>query len=339
MQEVVTSGMPSPSLAVVIVNYNTRDLLAQCLESLAANDCRCPPTVFVVDNRSTDDSAAMVRERFPDVRLIESDRNGGYGYANNLALRVLAGQVRAGAYPAVLHGPPPGGQPPAEIPAAGDAGLPFPDYVLLLNPDTVLPPTAMQAMVDFLEDTPEAGVVGPRLEKPDGTLDLAARRSFPRPMNALFKLTGLSRLLPRHPAIAEYNLTHLSEYELTEVDSVNGAFMLVRGTALGQAGLFDERFFMYGEDLDLAYRIKARGWKVYYNPVVTVLHVKGASSRKQSTRSIREFYRAMHIFYSKHYARRYGMAVSALVRVGITLREGLALAQNALRPPARRRVT
>ncbi len=339
MQEVVISGMPSPSLAVVIVNYNTRDLLAQCLESLAANDCRGPPTVFAVYNRSTDDSAAMVRERFPDVRLIESDRNGGYGYANNLALRVLAGQGRAGSYPAVRHGPPPGGQPPAEIPAAGDAGLPFPDYVLLLNPDTVLPPTAMQAMVDFLEDTPEAGVVGPRLEKPDGTLDLAARRSFPRPMNALFKLTGLSRLLPRHPAIAEYNLTHLSEYELTEVDSVNGAFMLVRGTALGQAGLFDERFFMYGEDLDLAYRIKARGWKVYYNPVVTVLHVKGASSRKQSTRSIREFYRAMHIFYSKHYARRYGMAVSALVRVGITLREGLALAQNALRPPARRRVT
>jgi GT2 family glycosyltransferase len=339
MQEVNHTGMSSPSLAVVIVNYNTRELLAHCLESVLASDCDCPTTVFVVDNRSADDSVTLVRERFPAVRLIESDRNAGYGYANNLALRVLAGQVRAGGYPAGLHGPPPGGQPPAEIPAAGDAGLSFPDYVLLLNPDTVLPPNAIQAMVDFLAATPEAGVVGPRLEQPDGTLDLACRRAFPRPMNALFKLTGLSRLLPHHPAIAEYNLTHLSEYELTEVDSVNGAFMLVRGTALGQAGLFDERFFMYGEDLDLAYRIQARGWKVYYNPVVTVLHIKGASSRKQSTRSIREFYRAMHIFYSKHYARRYGLAVSAAVRLGITLREGLALAQNALRPAARRRVT
>jgi GT2 family glycosyltransferase len=177
------------------------------------------------------------------------------------------------------------------------------------------------------------------MEKPDGTLDLACRRAFPTPLNSLFKLTGLSRLFPRHPLIARYNLTHLPEDELAEVDSVMGAFMLVRGTALGQAGLFDERFFMYGEDLDLAYRIKARGWKVYYNPVVTVLHIKGASSRKQSTRSIREFYRAMHIFYSKHYARRYGLAVSAAVRLGITLREGLALAQNALRPAARRRVT
>lgn len=331
--------MSGSSLAVVIVNYNTRDLLAHCLESLAASQCRCTPTIYVVDNRSSDGSAAMVRERFPTVRLIESDRNAGYGYANNLALRVLAGQVRAGGYPAVLHGPAAGCQPAAEIPPTGDAGFTFPDYVLLLNPDTVLPPDALEAMISFLEATPEAGVVGPRLEKPDGTLDLASRRSFPRPMNALFKLTGLSRLLPHHPAIAEYNLTHLSEYALTEVDSVNGAFMLVRGTALGQAGLFDEHFFMYGEDLDLAYRIKARGWKVFYNPVVTVLHVKGASSRKQSTRSIREFYRAMHIFYSKHYARRYGMAFSTLVRLGITLREGLALAQNALRPPARRRVT
>src|SRR5205814_5004876 len=109
------------------------------------------------------------------------------------------------------------------------------------------------------------------------------------------------------------NLTHLPEDQLAEVDAVNGAFMLVRGSALGQAGLFDERFFMYGEDLDLAYRIKARGWRVYYNPAVTVLHVKGASSRKQSTRSIREFYRAMWIFYSKHYARQYGAPLSALV--------------------------
>ena len=194
-------------------------------------------------------------------------------------------------------------------------------------------------MVDFLAAQPQAGVVGPRLEKPDGTLDLACRRSFPTPMNALFKLSGLSRLLPHNACIARYNLTNLPEYELAEVDSVVGAFMLIRGAALGQAGLFDECFFMYGEDLDLAYRIKARGWRVYYNPAVTVLHVKGASSRKQSSRSIREFYRAMHIFYNKHYARRYGVVVTVLVRLGIMARELFALLRNALRPADRRRVT
>ena len=330
--------MSSVALAIVIVNYNTRDLLARCLESVLANTCRCSYDLLVVDNCSRDGSAAMVRERFPSVHLIQSDRNGGYGYANNLALRVLAGRSGV-AVGSVLRGPAPGRQPGAEIPETGGAGLRFPDYVLLLNPDTELPPNTFQVLIDFLAAHPEAGIVGPRMEKPDGKLDLACRRSFPTPLNSLFKLTGLSRLLPHHPKVAEYNLTHLSEWEPAEVDSVMGACMLVRGTALGAAGLFDERFFMYGEDLDLAYRVKARGWRVYYNPAVTVLHVKGASSRKQSTRSIREFYRAMHIFYTKHYARRYGALVSALVRAGITLREGVALAQNALRPPARRRVT
>jgi GT2 family glycosyltransferase len=222
----------------------------------------------------------------------------------------------------------------------GDAGLRFQaDYILLLNPDTVLPPDALEVMVDFLEQHPAAGVVGPRMEKPDGTLDLACRRAFPTPVSSLFKLFGLARLFPRHPAIARYNLTHLPEDRLAEVDSVMGAFMLIRGTALGQAGLFDERFFMYGEDLDLAYRLKERGWRVFYNPAVTVLHIKGASSRKRSTQAIREFYRAMHIFYTKHYAARYGFLVSTLVRLGIAVREALALAMNATRPAKQKRVS
>ncbi len=322
--------MSTPTLAIIIVNYNTRELLSGCLDSVFASRCRYPFQVILVDNHSTDGSAELVRRRYPQVALHESSYNGGFGYANNIALRVLA------ARPA----PPPGPQRACEIPPSGDAEIRFrADYVLFLNPDTVLPPDALETMVDFLEATPAAGVVGPRLEKADGTLDLACRRAFPTPLNALFKLTGLSRLFPRHPLIARYNLTNLPDDQLAEVDSVVGAFMLVRGTALGQAGLYDERFFMYGEDLDLAYRLKARGWRVFYNPAVTVLHIKGASSRKRSARSIREFYRAMHIFYVKHYAARYGRAVSIVVRLGITLRGVLALAVNATRPAERKRVS
>lgn len=319
-----------PSLALVIVNYNTRELLTGCLDSVFASRCRYPFHVTLVDNNSTDGSVELVRTQYPQVTLLESAHNGGFGYANNIALRALAVPPR----PASPQ------QPASEIPEQGDAGIRFStDYILFLNPDTVLPPDALEVMVDFLERTPQAGVVGPRMEKPDGTLDLACRRAFPTPLNSLFKLTGLSRLFPRHPLIARYNLTHLREDELAEVDSVMGAFMLVRGTALGQAGLFDERFFMYGEDLDLAYRIKARGWQVFYNPAVTVLHIKGASSRKRSTRSIREFYRAMHVFYVKHYADKYNSLINILVRLGITLRGALALALNATRPAEQKRVS
>src|SRR5436190_681324 len=332
-----------PSLAIVIVNSNPRDLLAQCLESVYASATHHPFCVLVVDNLSSDGSAGMVSHDFPQVTLIKSDRNGGFGYANNLALRWLASQESLPAQSAAViqsSGPRPGKQPESEIPSEGTSPFAFPcDYVLFLNPDTVLPPEAIEATVGFLEEHSQAAVVGPKMVKPDGSLDLACRRSFPTPVSSLFKLTGLSRFFPRSRLVASYNLTFLSDDETAEVDSVMGAYMLVRAQALAQAGLFDERFFMYGEDLDLAYRIKARGWKVYYYPAVEVLHHKGASSRKQSDRSIREFYRAMNVFYEKHYAKRYSGLINAVVTFGIAARGALALLQNALRATERKRVT
>ncbi|MGI8586850.1 MAG: glycosyltransferase family 2 protein [Chloroflexia bacterium] len=332
-------GMPTPTLAILIVNYNTRELLSGCLDSVFSSTCRYPFRVLLVDNDSTDGSVEFVIEHYPQVELLESGYNGGFGFANNIALRALEvhGQIHVQQ---PVQSQSRGSQPGSEIPAQGNAGLQFgADYILFLNPDTALPPNALEIMVDFMERTPDAGVAGPRLERPDGSLDLACRRSFPTPLNSLFKLSGLSRLFPGSASISRYNLTHLSEHETAEVDSVVGAFMLVRGAALGQAGLYDERFFMYGEDLDLAYRIKERGWRVFYYPAVTVLHIKGASSRKRSARSIREFYRAMHIFYSKHYAARYGRLVSTMVRLGITLRAALALAVNATRAAEQKRVS
>lgn len=331
-----------PSLAVIIVNYNTQELLAHCLQSVYASRVSFPYHVVVVDNLSSDGSADMVRARAPQATLIESDRNGGFGYANNLALRWLAEQplLPEGGRSIQAKGPARGRQPASEVPSTGYSPYTFPcDHILFLNPDTVLPRGALQDTVDFLEEHPEAGVVGPKVVKPDGSPDLACRRSFPTPLSSFFKLSGMSKLFPHHRLVARYNLTYLSDDETAEVDSVMGAYMLVRAEALEQAGLFDERFFMYGEDLDLAFRIKERGWKVFYYPAVEVLHHKGASSRKQSERSIREFYRAMHIFYRKHYAESRNGLVNAVVQSGITVRGMVALIQNALRPSERKRVT
>lgn len=305
-------------LGIVILNYNTRALLRDCLKSLA--DTRDVGfEVVVVDNASRDGSAAMVREEFlaapvlasgaasptPDpphfpVRLIASERNGGFAYGNNLALRELLARA----------------DPPRAI--------------MLLNTDTLVSPGALRAMLDFMDARPDAGVVGPRLVRADGTLDLACRRSFPTPEISFYRMLGLSRLFPRSRRFGRYNLTYLDENRTAEVDSVVGACMLLRTAALRQAGLLDESFFMYGEDLDLALRIKQRGWKVFYYPGARVLHYKRESSR-QSRRAQVEFYRAMYIFYDKHYRRTTPFWLHWIVMAGIALKGGLALAPEMLR--------
>jgi GT2 family glycosyltransferase len=303
----------SPTLAIVIVNYNTRDLLAACLDSIAASQVTLPLRVVVVDNASTDGTVEMVERAYPWVEVIASPRNGGYAYANNLALRQIIGAVS-----------------PEQ---ARDHA-----YLLLLNPDTTVGPDTFMRMVDFLEHHPDAGVVGPKLVLPTGQLDLACRRRFPTPRRAFFRLLGLSRLLPRSRWFADYNLTYLDPDQTIEVDSVVGAFMLVRLAAIDQAGLLDEDYFMYGEDLDWAYRIKQQGWRVFYAPITTVIHHKGAASRQRSMRSIIEFYRAMAIFHGKHYASGMPAIANAAILTGITMRGGVALVLNALRPANRKRV-
>ncbi len=287
-------------LGIVIVNYNTRERLRDCLQSLQANRGVSFLT-YVVDNGSTDDSAAMVRAAFPSVRVIESKINGGYSYANNLGLRALW------------------------------AIDPPPAYLLLLNPDTVLPPDAFACMIEFFHAHPDAGIVGPKLVLADGTLDLACRRSFPDPLNSIYHVLGLDARFPTSPRFARYNLTYLDENETVEVDSVVGAFMLLRTAALQQAGLLDETYFMYGEDLDLALRVKQRGWKVYYNPAVQVLHYKRAASRG-SARAQYEFWRAAYIFYRKHYAHTTALPLRAAIVGGLALKGGMKLVREMMQP-------
>jgi hypothetical protein len=173
-------------------------------------------------------------------------------------------------------------------------------------------------MITFMETHPEAGAAGPKLVRPDGSLDLACRRAFPTPEVSFYRMLGLSKLFPGSRLFGRYNMTFADPDELIEVDSVVGAFMLVRREAIAQAGLLDESYFMYGEDLDWAYQIKANGWKIYYNPAVTVIHVKRAASR-HSPKAQMEFYRAMDIFYRKFYADSTPLWLHSLVVAGINL--------------------
>ena len=321
-------GNYKSDLAIIIVNYNTVTLLRACLQSVFSSQCNFRWQVYVVDNGSQDDSVAMVRAEFepqhPNLTLIASPNNGGFSYGNNLALRQLC--PLEPDRPLSKNDLYTGCRPEAR-------------YIVLLNPDTVVPPDCFQAVYDFMEAHPEAGVMGPKLVKADGSLDLACRRSFPTPEVSFYRMLGLSKLFPKSRRFGRYNLTYLDVNQMYEVDSVCGAFMLVRAEAISQAGILDEAFFMYGEDLDWAYRIKQQGWKVFYNPVTTVVHYKGESSKKRSTGAILNFYHAMLVFHGKHYAGQTFFLLNWLIYFGIYAKGALALARNALRPRAKRRVS
>lgn len=282
-------------LAIIIVNYNVCDLLHRCLTTVFASQGDIRFAVCVVDNNSDDESVAMVRRDFPDAFVIANEENYGYPAANNQGLRAFG-----------IEGPGP------------------PRYCLLLNPDTELPPEGLERMVQYMDSEPAVGVVGPKLILPNGRLDAACRRGFPTPWTSFYYMVKLDRLFPRSSRIGRYNMTFLDEDQPAEVDSVVGAFMMVRSEAIHQVGLMDEQFWMYGEDLDWAKRMKDAGWKVVYNPAVTVRHVKRASSR-QNPRAQMEFVRAFLIFYYKHYRQETPIWLHWLVLTGIGLKGGRSI--------------
>ncbi len=284
-------------LGIVIVNWNTRDLLYNCLKTVFASEDDFTMRVVVVDNASTDDSAAMVREHFPQAELIVSETNGGFSYGNNLGLRHLGYGDR------------------------GETADDAPRYALLLNPDTEVPLSSLCDMIAYMDAHPAVGMAGPMLLLADGTLDKACRRSFPTPTVAFYHYSGLAKLFPNSPRFARYNMTYSDINQEIEVDSVVGAYMQVRREVIAQIGLLDETFFMYGEDLDWAYRTKAQGWKVVYYPEVTVWHIKRAASRK-SKKAQFEFYNAMLIFYRKHYRKTTPIWLHSLVMLGLAVKGG-----------------
>jgi GT2 family glycosyltransferase len=290
-------------LSIVILNYNTRELLRGCLRSLEQADSGGRSIeVLVVDNASSDGSADMVEAEFPSVTSIRSPRNGGFAYGNNLALARCQG-----------------------------------DAVLVLNPDALLPRDGIPRLLERLAAHPEAGIIGPKLLRPDGSMHLACRRSFPTPPTAFYRVSGLSRLFPRSPVFGRYNLTFVDENQAMEVDSVCGACMLLRREVIDRIGLLDERFFMYGEDLDWCMRARDAGWTVRYEPDIVVQHQHGAASRQRPLRTTVHFFRAMDLFYRKHYVRRYHPLVTGAVRTAIYGALAISVCRLILTTPQRRR--
>lgn len=283
-------------LSVVIVNFNTRDQLRDCLNSLIPELAPLEHEVLIVDNASSDGSVDMLAREFPWAKVLVNDVNLGFGRANNRALRQASGRD-----------------------------------VLLLNPDTLTRPGAVGILLDALHTLPAAAGVGPRVLRPDGRLDLACRRSFPSPGVAAARLLGLSRLFPRNRIFARYNRTYDDPEAAGEMDAGTAAAMCFMRRALAEVDYFDEDFFMYGEDLDLCYRIKERGGRIYYVPKAVVIHLKGAASGRQAKAMLREFHRSMWIFYKKHYRHSWRGALAPAVWLGIQLRHGLVLGWNAAR--------
>ena len=293
----------APTLTIVTVAHNTRTVVRGCLDSIRASVVPFSVETFVVDT-GLDGTAAMVRAEYPEMITIDAPENPGYSAANNLALRRARGR-----------------------------------FVLLLNPDTMLPPDGLAQSVARLERDPEIGILGVKLVRGDGSLDRACRRSFPTPQNALHHFLRLPKLFPRSARFGQYNLTHLDPDREYAVDAVAGSFMLLRREVLDRIGLLDEVFWMYGEDLDLCWRAREAGWRTHYYPAVRVLHLKGESSKGRSLKCMYEFFRAMHLFYRKHYAARAPLVQNVLVTAGIVLLGATSLAADRLRPAALRRVS
>jgi len=290
------------NISIVIVNYNVKDLLDNCISSIhKASLGKYSTEIFVVDNNSIDKSAEFIKQKYPDVIVIENDKNIGFSKANNIALAQATGK-----------------------------------YVLILNPDTVLEEATFDKMIEFIEQHPQAGAVTSKLILANGKLDSACRRSFPVPSVAIPRMLGLSKLFPNSKLFGKYNLTYLDDNETYEVDAICGAFMFIPKKILDEVGYFDEDYFMYGEDLDLCYRINKAGWKIFYYPEVTTIHFKGESTKKTHLSYVNNFYGAMSIFVRKNFTG-YSRVLSSVLQLGIFYRSAisyLTLIFNFLAYPA-----
>ncbi len=283
---------------VIVSSTGARDVLRPCLTSLRENPLTLgDQAVHLVDNASTDGTPEMVRDEFPEVVLHALDWNSGFCVANNLVLR--------------------------------ESKAP---YVLVLNPDTEVYPGALDHMVRLMRERPEIGMSSCRLEQPDGTLDHASKRSFPTPLGALAHFAGVGTRNGAPSRLAQYRAPELDEYDSGEVDAVNGAFMLVSQEALRDVGLLDEGYWLYMDDLDWCYRFHQKGWKVWYDGSVSVMHIKGATTKRKRHRGLKHnvaFHRSMGRFYRKFYAGRQPLA-DAVIYAAILGKLGISATRSAI---------
>ena len=268
-------------LSVVIVNYNVRELLSECIKSVNTALTGIDGDIYVVDNNSSDGSVDYIRDHFPDVHVIANSDNQGFAHANNQAIR----QTNS-------------------------------DYVLLLNPDTVVFEGTLRGCVDFMDAHPQCGGVGVRMLTREGTVAPESRRAIPTPWVAFLKMLGFTR---------KYYMSHLPWNKPGQIEVISGAFCMLRHKALDQIGLLDEDFFMYGEDIDLSYRLLKGGWENWFLPY-DIIHYKGESTQKSSFRYVHVFYQAMLIFFRKHYAHL-SFLISLPIQAAIYFRALMALIQ------------
>ena len=275
-------------LSVVIVNYNVSHYLLQCVDSLSHALRGTDSEVIVVDNHSRDNSVTLLRQYHPEVRIVENLHNLGFAKANNIAIRQSRGE-----------------------------------YVLLLNPDTIVSESVVKGVISFLDSHPDAGSAGVRMLNADGTVAPESRRGVPTPMTAFYKLSGLCGMFPNSRRFGRYYLGHLPWDSPQQIEVVSGAFCMLRTSVLKKVGLLDEDYFMYGEDIDLSYRILKSGATNWYVPE-TILHYKGESTHKSSFRYVHVFYQAMHIFFRKHFSHL-GLFISIPIKTAIIVKASSAL--------------
>ncbi|WP_040213613.1 glycosyltransferase family 2 protein [Clostridium polynesiense] len=281
-------------ISIIIVSYNTKQLTLDAIESVFKTTKNVSYEIFVVDNASKDGSVEAIKKSYGDkVKLIENKENLGFSAANNMAIKKSQGR-----------------------------------YILLLNSDTIVKNDTIAKTIAYMDDNTEAGVLGCKVLLRDGKLDKACKRGFPTPWNSFSYLLKLDKIFPGDKRFGGYHLTYINENETAEVDCVMGAYMLLRKEIIESVGLLDETFFMYGEDVDWCYRIKEAGWKIIYYPEAEIIHYKKASSAKKGTKTIIEFYRAMYIFYNKHFKEKYNIFISFLIYLGIVVQLLLALTKN-----------
>lgn len=282
-------------LSIVIVNYNVEHFLEQCLHAVYKAIDPESTEVWVVDNSSVDGSVAMVKDKFPWVKLIESNQNLGFSSGNNLAIRKATGK-----------------------------------YVLLLNPDTVVEEDTFEKCIEFMEHHPEAGGLGVKMLDGNGHYLPESKRGLPTPWVAFYKIFGFTSLFPHSERFARYYLGHLPNNKINEIEILSGAFMFMRKSVLDEIGLLDESFFMYGEDIDLSYRIIKSGSKNYYYPETRIIHYKGESTKKGSINYVMVFYQAMIIFAKKHFTARHARMYQFVINLAIYMRAGIAIINRFL---------
>lgn len=278
-------------LSVVIVNYNVKYFLEQCLVSLEQAAAGIDHEVIVVDNASTDGSTEYITARFPAVKWMACRENNGFSKGNNIAIAQAKGE-----------------------------------FILMLNPDTIVTREAIEGCLDFMDKNDDAGACGVYMLRTDGTFAPESRRALPTPFVAFCKMSGLSRLFPKSRTFGRYYMQYLDNEKTNPIEIISGAYMMLRHKTIKNTGALDEDFFMYGEDIDLSYRILKQGYKNYYLPL-RILHYKGESTNKSTYRYVHTFYRAMQLFFKKHYSH-YSLLVSLPINIAIWTRAWLAYIGN-----------